>query len=72
MTREEFDEEIKDFSPEKDNVRDKADELFAKGANTTYIFQFITEHLNCSLIEALEVAESCPNYHKRYDKNKIR
>lgn len=70
MTRPEFEEETKDFSPGKENIRDKVDALFAKGANAVYVLHFITQHLNCRLTEALKVAESCPNYHKRYGADK--
>lgn len=72
MTWKEFEEEVKDFSPEKENIKDKVDDLFSKGAGTVRVLHFIIEHMHCRLGEALELAESCPNYHKRYDKNKIR
>jgi len=67
MTREEFEKETKDFSPQKENIRDKVDDLFGKGANIVYVLHFIIEQMHCRLSEALELAKSCPNYHKRYD-----
>lgn len=67
MTREEFEKIVENFDPEKDNIKDKVDELFEKGANLVPVFHFINEHLHCGLNEALELAESCPGYHKRYD-----
>lgn len=66
MTRKEFEEEIKDFSPEKNDLKEKVNELFGKGAGTVRVLYFIIEHMNCKLIEAMEIVESCPNYHKRF------
>ncbi|MCX8522681.1 hypothetical protein OF897_01935 [Chryseobacterium formosus] len=66
MTTKEFDEEIKDFSPAKDDLKKKVDELFEKGAGTVHILYFIIEHKKCRLTEAMEIVESCPNYHKRF------
>lgn len=66
MTTEEFDEEVKDFCPEKDSLKDKVNELFVKGAGTGYILNFIIKHNDCRLIEAMEIVESCPNYHNRF------
>ncbi|GAA5091779.1 hypothetical protein GCM10023210_19790 [Chryseobacterium ginsengisoli] len=66
MTTKEFEEEVKGFSPEKDNLKETVDELFGKGAGTVHILYFIIEHKNCKLTEAMEIVESCPNYHKRF------
>ncbi len=66
MTTEEFDEEVKDFRPEKENLKEKVNELFAKGAGTVHVLYFIIEHKNCRLTEAMKLVESCPNYHNRF------
>ncbi len=66
MTTEEFDKEVKDFCPEKDHLKDKVNELFEKGAGTVHVLYFIIQHKNCRLPEAMELVESCPNYHKRF------
>jgi hypothetical protein len=66
MTTEEFEEETKGFSPDKDNLKEKVDELFVKGAGTVHVLYFIVEHKNRRLTEAMEIVESCPNYHKRF------
>jgi hypothetical protein len=50
---EEFEEEVKDFSPEKENIKDKVDDLFGKGAGTVRVLHFIIEHMHCRLGEAL-------------------
>ncbi|WP_343663560.1 hypothetical protein [Chryseobacterium mucoviscidosis] len=66
MTVQEFDEAVKDFSPEKEDLKEKVNELFGKGAGTIRILYFIVEHKNCRLVEAMEIVESCPNYHNRF------
>ena len=66
MTSKEFGEEVKNFSPEKNDLREKVNELFGKGAGTVIVIHFIIEHLKCTLSEAMEIVESCPNYHKRF------
>lgn len=66
MTTKEFEEEVKNFCPEKDDLKEKVDELFSKGAGTVHVLHFIIEHKSCRLIEAMEIVESCPNYHKRF------
>lgn len=66
MTTKEFEEEVKDFSPKNDDLKEKVDELFGKGAGTVHVLYFIIEHKNCRLIEAMQIVESCPNYHKRF------
>lgn len=66
MDTEEFNEEVKDFCPEKENLKEKVNELFAKGAVTVHVLYFIIEHKNCRLTEAMEIVEACPNYYKRY------
>ena len=66
MTSNEFEEEVKNFSPEKDDLKEKVDELFGKGAGTVHVLHFIIEHKNCRLIKAMEIVESCPNYDKRF------
>ncbi|GEN75560.1 hypothetical protein [Chryseobacterium hagamense] len=66
MTTEEFDEEVKDFCPEKDSLKKKVNELFSKGAGTVHVLHFIIEFRNCRLTEAMEIVESCLNYHKRF------
>lgn len=66
MKSKEFEEEIKDFSPEKDNLKEKVNDLFGKGAGKVILIHFIIEHLECTLSEASEIIESCPNYHKRF------
>ena len=37
MTSKEFGEEVKNFSPGKDDLKKKIDELFGKGAGTVYV-----------------------------------
>lgn len=66
MTAQEFDEAVKDFSPDKDDLKEKVNELFGKGAGTVITIHFIIEHLKCTLSEAMEIVESCPNYHNRF------
>lgn len=66
MTIKEFDEEVKNFSPDKDDLKKKVDNLLKKGAGKVPIIHFIIEHKNCKLSEAMEIVESCPNYHKRF------
>ncbi len=66
MTSEEFDEEVKDFCPEKDSLKEKVNEIFAKGAGTGYVLNFIIRRKNCRLTEAMKIMESCPNLHKRF------
>ncbi|WP_294322886.1 hypothetical protein [uncultured Chryseobacterium sp.] len=63
---EEFEEEVKNFCPEKENLKEKVNELFAKGAGTVHILYFIIDHKKCRLTEAMELVESCPNYHNRF------
>lgn len=66
MTSQEFEEEVKYFSIKKDYLKEKVDELFGKGAGTIHNLYFIVKHKNCKLIEAIEIVESCANYHKRF------
>lgn len=66
MTTEEFDEEVKGFCPENENLKEKVNELFEKGAGTGYILNLIIQHRSCRLTEAMEIVEACPNYHKRF------
>lgn len=66
MTSKEFGDEVKNFSPGKDDLKKKIDELFGKGAGTVHVLYFIIEQKNCRLTEAMEIVESCPNYHKRF------
>lgn len=41
MTFEEFEKEIITFTPEKDNLTDKVNDLFAKGAGLVHVLYFI-------------------------------
>ena len=66
MTAQELDEAVKDFSPEKEDLKEKGNELFGKGAGTVITIHFIIEHLKYTLLEAMEIAESCPSYHNRF------
>ncbi len=66
MTIKEFEEEVKNFSPENDDLKEKVNELFGKGAGMVITIHFIIEHLKCTLSEAMEIVESCPNYHNRF------
>ncbi|NPA09697.1 MAG: hypothetical protein GXO46_11975 [Chlorobi bacterium] len=66
MTTQEFDEAVKDFSPEKEDLKEKVNELFGKGVGTVITIHFIIEHLKCTLSKAMEIVESCPNYHNRF------
>ncbi|WP_308005436.1 hypothetical protein [uncultured Chryseobacterium sp.] len=66
MTAQEFDEAVKDFSPEKEDLKGKVNELFGKGAGTVITIHFIIEHLKRTLSEAMEIIDSCPNYHNRF------
>ncbi|WBX99662.1 hypothetical protein [Chryseobacterium gambrini] len=66
MTTQEFEEEAKDFSPDKEDLKEKVNELFGKGAGTVITIHFIIQHLKCTLSEAMELVESCPNYHNRF------
>ncbi|BEV05207.1 hypothetical protein [Chryseobacterium gambrini] len=66
MTAQEFDEAVKDFSPDKEDLKEKVNELFGKESGTVITIHFIIEHLKCTLSEAMEIVESCPNYHNRF------
>lgn len=66
MTAQEFDEAVKDFSPDKEDLKEKVNELFGKGAGTVITIHFIIEHLKRTLSEAMEIIDSCPNYHNRF------
>jgi hypothetical protein len=66
MTSNEFEEEVKNFSPEKDDLKTKVDDLIGKGAGMVHIMYFITEHKNCRLIDAVKIINDCPNRMKRY------
>lgn len=68
MTFEEFEKEIITFTPEKDNLTDKVNDLFAKGAGLVHVLYFIIEHKSCGLTEAKEIVDTCPDYHKRFEK----
>ncbi|MFZ4931679.1 hypothetical protein [Chryseobacterium sp. Mn2064] len=67
MTTQEFEKIIDNFDPEKDDLKDKVEELFDKGANIVDIFRFIIKVRDCGLRDAYDLAESCPSYHKRYN-----
>lgn len=66
MTNREFFDEIKYFSPDKEDLNKKVDNLLEKGAGKVSIIHFIIAHKNCKLSEAMEIIESCPNYYKRF------
>lgn len=65
MTIEEFFKEVENFSPDKEDLNKTVDDLFGKGAGIVPIIHFIIQHKKCTLSEALEIIESCPNYHKQ-------
>ena len=44
MTAKEFDEAVKDFSPDKEDLKEKVNELFGKGAGTVITIHLIIEH----------------------------
>ncbi|REC48793.1 MULTISPECIES: hypothetical protein [Chryseobacterium] len=66
MTAKEFDEAVKDFSPDKEDLKEKVNELFGKGAGTVITIHFIIEHLKRTLSEAMDIIDSCPNYQNRF------
>lgn len=68
MTFQEFQKEVITFAPEKDNLKDKVNDLFAKGASLVHILYFIIEDKRCGLTEAKEIVDACPNYHKRFER----
>ncbi|MCX8533289.1 hypothetical protein [Chryseobacterium luquanense] len=70
MTLKEFEEKVKDFSLEKENLEDKVNELFGDGFPAAYVAHFVIEQKNCRLSDVEKIFNGCPNYIKRYGKSK--
>lgn len=64
MKDQEFLEEIKNFSLEKHDLKEKVDDLLGRGARKVSLIHFIIEQTKCNLSQALEIIESCQNYHR--------